>query len=415
MLLKSVRAAAVLLFCYVSCLICILASNGAWLYDTQIEGFNHYDALLWCIYIAIGMGILGALLRLQVHRVRQNIWNVAIVLLCVSTFLLMNRENVLGAVLLYFILLLWLVLVFFFIPDMKMLWRAFVHVMVALAAISLFFYVFGSLLGWIPPYKETDSLWAPGSWGKGVKNYYYLYYQSQSFRVSNSIKLIRNCGCFPESPMFVFPLSLAFSAAWLIVPSTPKWQKVVLGITILTTMTTAGILCIFLTFVFYVALNHNRLFKSKKTKQLLVWILIIGVVGAVLIVLGKSFTRSGSGSMNVRILQTLGCLKAWWDHPLFGYGYLNEAPIKAIIGSNQGISMGLPFMLASGGLVLSAVFLIPYAQSLVQGIRQKRFDLFCHDTVFFVLHVVTPLWFRPIFVFYIAYMITREEESSPKQ
>lgn len=92
----------------------------------------------------------------------------------------------------------------------------FVKLMKILATISLFFWLFGSLLNIIPATGEIILDWGPI---RSIPNYYFSYFETQTATLG-SLVYPRNSGIFTEAPMFAAALSLALITEYCLTKTT---------------------------------------------------------------------------------------------------------------------------------------------------------------------------------------------------
>ena len=181
-----------------------------------------------------------------------------------------------------------------------------------------------------------------------------------------------------------------------------------LAITALTTFSTTSYLFLIVTVIFY----FGKIVFSKKSGEIhkVAFFLfgILGCVGGIGVMLQKLTTPSGVGSMNVRSDHFMACLKAWLDSPIIGVGFQNQEAVLAYAKYQQGMSMGLIFFVACGGILLTSLLVIPYIMNTIQAFRKRNFNEIIFETLFLILYFVTAVSIYPIFRFFIAYILIYE-------
>lgn len=260
----------------------------------------------------------------------------------------------------------------------------------------------------IPESNITSLAW--GSWTNDVRNFGNIYYEAQFTDIHDRTSLPRNCGMFCEGPMYNFSLCLALACDLFVVENSYWWKRLILIVTIITTFSTTGYLFLLATVMLYLA---NVIFKEKgKTlsKKIFLIILFIGGVAGIGIMIHKILTPTGAGSMNVRSDHIMACLKAWISSPVLGVGFQNSDAVLTFAQHQQGMSIGLLFFIATGGLVLSSILFIPYIMMGVAAVKNKRYDAFIFATLFMFLFFTTAVSSYPIVRFFIAYLLVFDPE-----
>lgn len=106
------------------------------------------------------------------------------------------------------------------------------------------------------------------------------------------------------------------------------------------------------------------------------WIVGIGVVTAALFIMNTLFLeKSTDGSWIVRSDDILAGIKTWLQSPVFGMGYDLMEAIEKNYSSfrvyNMGYSSGFFSVLAQGGILLMAIYIIGLIGFMMYGIRKK--------------------------------------------
>ena len=94
--------------------------------------------------------------------------------------------------------------------DSNIVWKAFINIAVIYAIISLIFYLGGTCLTLIPESGRTSLIW--GTWTEDIRTFHNIYYESQKLYLNETLYIPRNCGIFPEGPMYNFVLCVALAA-----------------------------------------------------------------------------------------------------------------------------------------------------------------------------------------------------------
>ncbi len=233
----------------------------------------------------------------------------------------------------------------------------FENIILVIAAVSLLFYIFGTLLHVISPsayYSSTRIGWADFDYA----SYYGVYFEGQrTFFFGRT--LVRNIGFFVEAPIFAYVLASALYIELFFRDKLRKSAFCILTLTIITTFSTTALsISVILVFVYYYNNHMNKSF----LKLFVPIVLIIVMYVASKIVLDKVSVGNDSGS--VRTDDVIACLKAFADNPLTGIGYNNMRGIDPYRGGFRqnglaGMSSGIPFVFASGGIVHGLIYVLP--------------------------------------------------------
>lgn len=278
-------------------------------------------------------------------------------------------------------------------------------VVFVIAIISLFFWLFGSILGII---TTNESLTVQFGNPFEAPSYLGIYFEHQTVNVFGIENVIRNQGIFCEAPLYVTYLALALGVEVYIRPwrkeiknRTPFIQHVrplnifkviILMITLVTTLTTSGyvIAIILLVSLFYsYPINRKYAFKLKLIIGII--LLVCAIACALYIIIDKA----DSMSFRIRVDDYMACFKAWLTSPIFGVGAMNTEPIVSFMSdfrsSNYGLSAGLGNILAQGGILLFAVYIIPFIYWFVAALKNKNFGMACMPIIFMMVFALTVI------------------------
>ncbi|MCC8104665.1 MAG: hypothetical protein LIO99_01360 [Clostridiales bacterium] len=258
------------------------------------------------------------------------------------------------------------------------------NIILLIALVSLFFWLFGSLLNVIQPSGYVYTTWT-GSVGsiKAVSNYYNVYYNTQEILIFGK-NICRNTAIFNEAPMASFHFSIAFLTELFLVDSQKKWRYILLCIAIISTFSLTGYLVILLTIggKYYLAYKQAR----SKTKisllimaPALIMIIMMFLVFALYNQLLKYQLNSVTGNFS-SLESFLMYFRAWKTHPLFGFGFegsVNDAVGGvALIRNNSVVSIFI-----KGGIY----FFLLYFICFINSIRKCKLNGFTNVKVFLFL------------------------------
>lgn len=265
----------------------------------------------------------------------------------------------------------------------------FVNVVLILACISFFFFIFGSMLHLVNPTGTVIYQWEVV---RRASSYWSLYFETQEIDFL-SYSGIRNDGVFCEAPMFNFILCLAFMTNALLLKGS-RLKSLILCATILTTFSTTGYLAVLIVFAYYlmVAKVNNRFINA--LRSMLVPILVGAIVVACIQILGD---KSDTGSYGVRSDHLIGCTKLFVERLPLGTGFGNDSIFYSVFKFDQGLSVGTMYLLAQGGLFAMALYVVPSIYALLSAFRQKDWSFVAFQVAFAWLVFVTQVVTLPVF------------------
>ena len=230
-------------------------------------------------------------------------------------------------------------------------------VVAVLTALSLFFFCFGTVLGWVAPSADTTFYW--GESYRTCPTYYHLYYEAQRIRFFG-VDLPRNCGVFPEAPGFAGFLVIAVAAEVLLRRRPRLWRCLLFAAATLTTLSAKALILTAAVFFLRYALWPPRGWLARRGRVVVLPLVGVGLSAAAGVLL---WDKLGTVSGGMRLDDVAACLKAFCTAPLFGTGYWNDASIVPFFAYpdryNDGLSMGAAVVLAQGGVYLSALYWWP--------------------------------------------------------
>jgi len=282
---------------------------------------------------------------------------------------------------------------FFLINSMYMnrkvlpaLLSKFVNVVVILAMFSLFFWIFGTLLNVVHPTSTVINQW---SGGRLINSYYNLYFETQQMTFFG-IHIIRNSGIFAESPIWGLILSIAYVIDLLILKSDKNNKRNIIILTMLSTISTAGISIIGLAILYKIATNRHK-------AKLLLFPVTVGLGFSLLLLLNE---KSETVSANLRVDDYNIGFKVWKASLWIGHGLNNG--ILAIQSHIETFARGVGYsntlfvILAQGGLFLFLIYFSPMILLLFK--KKINFDFKFAIILFLIL--VTTIIFEGTYLFF---------------
>lgn len=331
--------------------------------DYLLTGLAVFYSSVWSLYtsangntaLRLAIPLLAVLILWRCDRIPVRLWQrVAAVGVYLAVYLLATRYNGVRFVLYYAVPLLLLMLYAGWLGERSVgLLYKLSDWVVVLTALSLFFFCFGTVLGWLP--AQTATFYWGEDW-RTCPTYFHLYYEAQRIFFFG-MDLPRNCGVFPEAPGFAAFLAVA-TAVEVLLRRRPRWRRCALlaAATVTTFSAKALILTAAIFFLRYVLWAPRGWFTHR------VRVVALPAVGAAFAALAAVllWDKLSTVSGGMRLDDVAACLKAFRTAPLFGTGYWNDESIVPYFAYaqryNNGLSMGAAVILAQGGVYLSALY-----------------------------------------------------------
>lgn len=359
------------------------------IYTVKSEPLNLIVPLL----VTTAMLLLLNLLRftLSIKFIHKFIYMLGLYFIVMATFFLTNiGANVTPLnITKYFIML----PLFFLINSIYVnkeifsaLLSKFINVVVILAIFSLFFWIFGTLLNVVHPTSTVINQW---SGGRLINSYYNLYFETQQM-IFFGFRIIRNSGIFAESPIWGLILSIAYVIDFLILKSDKNSKRNIIILTLLSTLSTTGIIIVGLAILYKMTTNRRM------TKLLLFPVTLSLGLSLLLLLAEKSETVSA----NLRVDDYNIGFIVWKTSLWIGHGLNNGIlAIQSHISTftrSVGYSNTLFVILAQGGLLLFLIYFSPMILLLFK--KNINLDFKFAIILFFIL--VTTIIFEGTFLFF---------------
>lgn len=339
----------------------------------------------WCLFtsancntaIRLALPVLVVLIFMRAGVVKAAHWHRLVWLaVFLAIYLVATRYNAVRFVLYYAAPLLLLVL-YVGLKErqegcLDLLYKL-ADIVTVLTAISLFFYLFGTLLNVLP--GESTATYSWGGTVRTCPTYFHLFYEAQKIDFFG-MTLVRNCGVFPEAPGFAIFLTVATATEVLLRDKPRLWRCLLYVAATATTYSAKAIVLVAAVFAIKYMFTPSVGWLSRRLKVILIPAAVLGV-GAVAAVLLWDKMQSVSGGM--RLDDVLACFKTWQTAPLFGTGYWNDDSVIPFFTYadryNNGLSMGFMVVLAQGGLYLTTLYCVPAVRMLFRARGQYRWML----------------------------------------
>ena len=392
---------------YVIAFFVTMLTAGAWFYDRNLSlSLNEHIVVLE--FVLLLYLFLHYVINHKFYWSKNSLIKVAFTL----TMMLLyysgcraNRDYFLSR---YFVLVILFYLWFISHDDPKSVWKRIANFIFILSCCSLVLYILGSLLNIIPEWDSAERVW--GEWRPHIiRNFYYLYYESHQITVGDHI-IMRNGGAFAECPMYNFVLCVAIGTELFLSKKVSKIKVIILIISVISTFSTTGLIFIIIAFAAYVLIHFDDYPKLAKHKNKLKYFVLAAFLLFVAVILLKTVSPDGKGSMNVRSDHLIACFKAFLEYPLFGCGWGNGAQILRNSFFVQGLSVGLVAFMAYGGIILTSVIVVPVVINIKRSFISKEYNKLTFEILFIVLFFFTIVNPYPILWLFVAFLTIDDEK-----
>ena len=280
----------------------------------------------------------------------------------------------------------------------------YVKIICLLSVISIILWILGSLLQLIAPNCNMYINWGTQH---TVYGYYGIQFETQKTSLFEVV-FRRNTALFSEAPMYSLHLVVAFLLATVVMKKRKKIVLLILGVTILTTVSFTGIIAIILIVLMpkIVGFLKDLLIKKRiKYKNLILPILVIfGGIVAIYLLNAKLNTTSGS----TRLDDYIAAFQVWKQQILFGVGYGDSSEnisnyISSFRAGNTGFSNSIMIILVEGGIWFLMAFIIPSIVTLIKALRSKNMNVLVSLVVWLYLMITTLFPHNYLMIGFIAF------------
>lgn len=282
--------------------------------------------------------------------------------------------------------------------------KKYINIMLIIASVSLLFYFGGSILHVVPSTGIIQFEWDNI---KQATVYYHLYYEPVK-QISDIFitGIPKNCGIFTEGTMFGYLLNMAYMFSYKIKPNNTN-TKIVFVLAILSTLSVMPILSLFI--------FKGCLFILKKTKNRQLETIRIVALPILLVIIISVFLevftlKMTTGSYSVREDHLSGCLQAFVTTFPFGIGFGNKDLLLRFFDYNQGLSIGIPYFLALGGLGAMLVLAVPTIRYIICAAKRQQWTNFSFAITFVWIFFCTNIVYNSMLQWFVLGVIFMRED-----
>lgn len=385
---------------YAIVLLLILGTNSV--YAVTVRNFRVKTLILIVLFLRI------ITFNLSERYVKRFLYFVTFWVAYIFLFIAMNpfeAGKFINNFLIFFILLVGYLLFYQAEGNLLDLLRIFSNIIFCIAVISLFFWLFGSMLHIIKP---TGTM--PMIWGGTVNTstYFGVYFQWQNDAVIMGHRIFRNIGIFAEAPMYSLNLSVAFMFDYLFNKRRHLLRMLIYVVTIMTSVSYTGILFVMILVVGEQSLKYVvGVIRGERSRVGAAAVLVVLIVAAA-IAYRLLAAKLASGSGSSRIDDYISGFRAWLDNFFWGSGYgdisvrVQYSSARRLARSATGFTNSIMTVLSQGGLYLGAVYGFSFIVFLIKAIQMKSMEIFILDAMWVFLFLTTTFGYSPLMVAFLA-------------
>lgn len=396
------------LITYLFAISIVLEANTAFV---QLYGF-HLQIRLLLTFVSVACAIYIIFKNIRgLNNKNINVILPYIMLILISSFVLFlctDSTNGLGVLCLVFMVALPVFVIMFACMDqssIRNLLKKVVNVILFISVVSLFFWLFASVLQIIEPTSDVKIVW--GQPYSTIKSYYYAYFETQTETWLTDTSLVRNSGIFAEGPMYAFVLIVA-----LLFNNTVLFEKnrkytrrtIILLVTIVTTMSVTGVACSVIIMLFRI--KDILLWIDSKKRPIIILFTIVAVLVAAPFALNVISRKTETSSYAHRSMDLDNGLAEFSKKPLFGHGINHDRETESNPEVGYGYSNAIIPILTDGGLLLLLIYLLPAFLLFKKMIKNRSTQAASYLFVFSIIIFTTLVQYRLLLMVLLAAMFS---------
>lgn len=264
---------------------------------------------------------------------------------------------------------------------------AYKNIMIFIACESIFFWLFGSVLGVIEHTGYLYSTWAANENSIKVCNSYYgIYFETQITDSFGNTGFIRNTAIFTEGPMASLNFCIALMVEYLLQQRPYMPFVVILVLAILSTVSTTGYL-VLLSLVLF------KLIMYPVNTPILKFVKFVGLPIATVVIAGVGIyvlaDKQDTMSLLLRVDDFIVGYNTWIEQPIFGWGAGNTYPLQQHMDfwrcEQTGFSNSIFWVLVQGGIYLATPYIISSIYILFYLNKMKKYKALWFMIVYLIM------------------------------
>lgn len=355
----------------------------------------HYYIRGSLIAIAILILLIFLVLGNKKKQVNTNIiLNSIFYVLACSIIMLLNSDKLNGKIIIILIFMCFLPLMLLYISclnryELRSFLDKFVQIVFIISAVSLFFWIFGSILKLISPINQLKVVW--GKPYTLMDNYAFVYFDSKQVQdwVVTNMLIPRNISIFAEAPMFAFVILVAmifnnnFNSCIL-----NKNKRIIINIifiiTLFSTISVTGVVCGLLLIFSNLMKFYNNLTTCKK--KIFIIILVVFMLICLPTCIDLVQNKMSTSSTSARIMDLKNGFHVFTENPFIGKGIGHSREFEDNVETGYGYSNTIIPALTDGGMILTIIYLSPLIVYAIYIVKSKKINIY--DIVMLLVYLI---------------------------
>ena len=272
-----------------------------------------------------------------------------------------------------------------------------------MALVSLFFWIFGSILHVFNPSNELTIY--VNDVPRVKQSYFFLQYEMQMEDIFGASSIWRNTGFFYEGPKYTLLLSMMLAYELFIERRTSYKRCIVFSITALSTMSMTGVYAVGLTWILYLFVRFPVNSNQGLFFRTFLVLVLFGIGTQVASYFENMFLlKASTASYSTRMDNYQAGFAAWIERPILGSGYLNMTDVIAHYSSFRlndiGYSNSIFRVLAQGGIYLAFIYVVPMVKSIQEAVVTRNSKKIRFLLIFLYYFITTSFPYN-----YISFMV----------
>ena len=355
----------------------------------------HYYIRGSLIAIAILILLIFLVLGNKKKQVNTNIiLNSIFYVLACSIIMLLNSDKLNGKIIIILIFMCFLPLMLLYISclnryELRSFLDKFVQIVFIISAVSLFFWIFGSILKLISPINQLKVVW--GKPYTLMDNYAFVYFDSKQVQdwVVTNMLIPRNISIFAEAPMFAFVILVAmifnnnFNSCIL-----NKNKRIIINIifiiTLFSTISVTGVVCGLLLIFSNLMKFYNNLTTCKK--KIFIIILVVFMLISLPTCIDLVQNKMSTSSTSARIMDLKNGFHVFTENPFIGKGIGHSREFEDNVETGYGYSNTIIPALTDGGMILTIIYLSPLIVYAIYIVKSKKVNIY--DIIMLLVYLI---------------------------
>lgn len=354
----------------------------------------HYYIRGSLIAIAILILLIFLVLGNKKKQVNNNIiLNSIFYVLACSIIMLLNSDKLNGKIIIILIFMCFLPLMLLYIScmnryELRSFLDKFVQIVFIISAVSLFFWIFGSVLKLISPINQLKVVW--GKPYTLMDNYAFVYFDSKQVQdwVVTNMLIPRNISIFAEAPMFAFVILVAmifnnnFNSC--ILNKNKRIINIIFIITLFSTISVTGVVCGLLLIFSNLMKFYNNLTTCKK--KIFIIILVVFMLICLPTCIDLVQNKMSTSSTSARIMDLKNGFHVFAENPFIGKGIGHSRQFEDNVETGYGYSNTIIPALTDGGMILTIIYLSPLIVYAIYIVKSKKINIY--DMVMLLVYLI---------------------------